>query len=69
MRLVDSSNMKVSGASEVPQSHGKLVLKEAQLLCFCLKIVSIDVDRNTKYKEKLVRLNFFGKFVQLVGTN
>ena len=38
MRLVKSSDTKVLGASEVPQSHGKLVFKEAQLLCFCSKI-------------------------------
>ena len=34
MRLVKNSNMEVSGASEVPQSRGKLIFSEVQLLCF-----------------------------------
>ena len=38
MRLVEYSNTGVSGASEVPQSRGKLIFYEVQLLCFCLKI-------------------------------
>ena len=38
MRLVESSIAEVSGASEVPQSRGKLIFQEAQLLCFCSKI-------------------------------
>ena len=38
MRLVERSNTEVSGASEVPRSHGKLFFSEAQLLCLCLKI-------------------------------
>ena len=37
MRLVESSNTEVSGASEVPQSRGKLFLWEVQLLCVLLE--------------------------------
>ena len=33
-----SSNMEMSCASEVPQSRGKLIFEEVQLLCFCSKI-------------------------------
>ena len=42
MRFVKSSNTEVSGVSEVPQSRGKLIFQEAQLLCFCSKS---DLDR------------------------
>ena len=50
MRLVESSNMEVSGASEVPQYRGKLIFYEVQLLCFCSKLISlvkncVDQDR------------------------
>ena len=38
MRLVESSNIEVSGASEVAQSRNKLLFSEAQLLYFCSKI-------------------------------
>ena len=45
MCLVKSSNTEVSCASEVPQSCGKLhIFQEVQLLCFCSKIVLVDVD-------------------------
>ena len=43
MRLVERFNTEVSGASEVPQSRGKLIFYEAKLLCFCSKI---DLDRS-----------------------
>ena len=38
IRLVKYFSSNVSGASEVPQSRGKLIFQEAQLLCFCSKI-------------------------------
>ena len=50
MRLVESSNREVSGASEVHQSHGKLIFQKVQLLCFCSKLISlvkVRVDQNT----------------------
>ena len=42
MRFVKNSNIDVAGASEVPQSLGRLIFLEAQLLCFCSKI---DLDQ------------------------
>ena len=45
MSLVKSSSTEVSGPSELPQFVGKLFFWEAQLLCFCSKMVSIDVNR------------------------
>ena len=58
IHLVESSNTDVSGASEVPQSRGKLVFLEAQLLCFCsnvdldrYRLISIDLDWSPKYKQ------------------
>ena len=47
MRLVESSNTDVSGASEVPQSCCKLIFPEAQLLCFfAQKSILINLDRS-----------------------
>ena len=43
VRLAKNSNTEVSGASEKPQSRGKLFFSEAQLLNFCSKI---DLDRS-----------------------
>ena len=41
--IVKSSNTEVLGASEMPQSRGKLFFQEAQILCFCAKI---DLDQS-----------------------
>ena len=38
MRLVESSNTEVSGASEVPQSRGKLIFFRSPAAVFCSKI-------------------------------
>ena len=46
MCLVKSSNAEDSGAFEVPQSRGKLIFSEAQLLCFAQKLISIDLNRS-----------------------
>ena len=43
MRLVESSSTDVSGASEVPQSRGKLILKKPSCCVFAQKIISIVV--------------------------
>ena len=51
MRLVESSNTEVSGASEVPQSRGKLFFFGKPSCCvFARKLISIDLDQGTKYK-------------------
>ena len=44
IRLVESSNTEVSGASEVPQYRGKLIFWEAKLLCFARKLILTDLD-------------------------
>ena len=77
MRLAESSNTEVSGASEVPQSRGKLFFKEVQLLCFLLenryrssKFVSIEIDRNTEVQAITSTIDrFITKFFKLVFTN
>ena len=61
MRLIESSHTEVSGTSDVPWFDDKLIILEAQLLCICSKIVSIDIDRNTKYKQKTVQTDDFSK--------
>ena len=53
MRLVESSGTEISS----PSGRGasvcwQLNFGEATLLCFYSKVVSIDVDPNTKYKQK-----------------
>ena len=47
MRLVGSSNTEVLGASEVPQSHGKLFLRKSSccVLCFGSKTISLVKNR------------------------
>ena len=52
IRLVKSSNMEVSGASEVPQSRGKLFFRKPSCSVSDQKLISIDLDRNTKSKYK-----------------
>ena len=54
MSLAESSNMEVSGASEVPQSRDKLFFSKSSC-CVLLenqsrstKIMSIEIDRNAK---------------------
>ena len=49
--LVKSSNTEVSGASEVPQSHGKLIFRKLSCCVFAQKLISIDLDRSTKFKQ------------------
>ena len=43
MRLVESSNTEDSGASEVPQSHGKLFFGKPSCCVFAQKPISIGV--------------------------
>jgi len=53
MHLVESSNMEVSCASEVPQSRGKLIFRKSSCCVFVQKLISlvkICVDRDqSKY--------------------
>ena len=62
MRLVESSNTEVSDASEVPQSHGKLIFLGSPAAVFFLENCSrssknvligtqSEHNRNTKYKQ------------------
>ena len=48
MRLAENSNMDVSGASEVPQSRGKLIFFGSPAAVFLLKnrsrLILIDLD-------------------------
>ena len=47
MRLVESSNTEVSGASEVPQSRGKLFFQKPSCCVFAQKSMSIEVLRTS----------------------
>jgi len=47
------SNTEVSGAYEMPQSHGKLFFWEVQLLCFCSKI---DLARQDLCQSRLIKI-------------
>ena len=64
MRLIKSSHTEISGASEVPQSRRKFIFQEAQLLCFCSNMASIDIDRMTKYKRTLVQTDDVSKNIK-----
>ena len=78
MRLVESSNTEFSGASEVPQSRGKLISQEVQLLCFCSKI---DLAHQNLFRSRSIETlhkiqvitstidQFVTKFFKLVVTN
>ena len=46
MRLAESSSTEISGSSEVPQFAVKLFFQKVQLLGFCPKIVSVNVNQN-----------------------
>ena len=50
IRLIESSNTEVSGASEMPQSRGKLILFGSLAAVFLLenrsRSISIDLDRS-----------------------
>ena len=50
MRLVERSNTKVSGASEVLGLAANYFFKESQLLRFSQKLISINLRWSTKYK-------------------
>ena len=53
MRLIESSNVDVSGASEVPQSRGKLIFLEVQLYCvFAQKLISLVKIRVNRDRSK-----------------
>ena len=41
MRLVESSNTEVSGASEVPQSRGKYFFRKSSCCAFAQKLISL----------------------------
>ena len=79
MRLVETSNTDVSGASEVPQSRGKLFLLGSPAAVFWLKnrsrsskFVSIKIDRNTKVQAITTSSTidwFLTKFFTLIVMN
>ena len=71
MCLVKSSNTEISGASEMPQSRGKLFFKEAQLLYFCSKILLININRNMYKVQAKTSANqlFLKRNQKHVGTN
>ena len=41
MRLVESSNTEVSGASEVPQTCSKLIFRKSSCCVFTQKLISL----------------------------
>ena len=76
MCLVESSNAEVSGASEVPQ-YCQIYLLASQAAVFLLenrscssKIVSIEINRNTKVQVITNTKEWFPVKIQnIVGTN
>ena len=59
MHLVKSSTTEVSVVSEVLQSRVKLIFRKPGCCVSTHKLISIDANRNTKYKRKLVQTNNF----------
>ena len=60
MRLVESSNTEVSGSSEVPRFVDKLFLGSPAAVYLLKHYVNL-FQLDSKYKQKLVKMNNFWK--------